>query len=172
MQTQVMWALASLVGLETALENIDAQAIDDAIKTIMLLHSMILSFGGIPLLYYGDAVGMLSNLEYLADPSKRNDNRWIHRSHFDWNKAEKRDQAGTVEYKIFTALKKLIALRKETTAFADFNNRQLLSLENPNLLAFSRTDPQNKRNKVLVIANFNVESQATPINILKKNGFL
>ena len=68
-------------------------------------------------------------------------------------------QASTVEYKIMVnALKKLIALRKETTAFADFDNRQLLSLENPNLLAFSRTDPQNKRHKVLVIANFNVES--------------
>lgn len=73
MQTQVMWALASLVGLETALENIDGQAIDDAIKTIVLLHSMILSCGGIPLLYYGDAVGMLNSLEYLAEPSKRND---------------------------------------------------------------------------------------------------
>ncbi len=50
---------------------------------------MILSFGGIPLLYYGDAIGMLNSLEYLADPSKRDDNRWMHRSHFDWDKAEK-----------------------------------------------------------------------------------
>lgn len=114
---------------------------------------------------------MLNSLEYLAEPSKRNDNRWTHRSHFDWNKTEKRHQTGTVAQKIFNALKKLIALRKETIAYADFDNRQLLMLENQNLLTFSRADTQNKRNKVLVIANFNVETQAIHINILKKMVF-
>jgi len=168
---RISGSLASLVGLETALENNDEAAIDAAIKTILLLHSMILSFGGIPLLYYGDAIGMLNSLEYLAEPSKRNDNRWIHRSRFDWNKAEKRHQSGTVEHKIFIALKKLIAFRKETNAFADFDNRQLFIPENPNVLIFSRTDPQNSRSKVLVIGNFNVEEQSLPIDLFQKNGF-
>ena len=68
---RISGSLASLVGLETALESGDEEAIDDAIKTILLLHSMILSFGGIPLLYYGDAIGMLNSLEYLADPTQR-----------------------------------------------------------------------------------------------------
>lgn len=38
---RVSGSLASLVGLETALGNNDGQACDDAIKTIVLLHSMI-----------------------------------------------------------------------------------------------------------------------------------
>ncbi len=168
---RISGSLASLVGLETALENQDEAAIEAAIKTIVLLHSMILSFGGIPLLYYGDAIGTLNSLEYLADPSKAADNRWMHRSHFNWNKAEKRHQAGTVEYRIFSALKKIIALRKETTAFADFDNRQLLPVDNPNLLVFSRTDPQNNRNKVLVIGNFNIAEQTLPASALKSHGF-
>jgi amylosucrase len=164
-------SLASLVGLETALESKDEAAIDAAIKTIVLLHSMILAFGGIPLLYYGDALGMLNSREYLEDPSKRDDNRWMHRSHFDWNKAEMRHQTGTVENRIFGALKKLIALRKDLAAFADFDNRQLLSVDNPNLLVFSRSDPLNSRNKVLVVGNFNVEAQPLPIGTLRKLGF-
>jgi amylosucrase len=168
---RISGSLASLVGLETALENQNEAAIDAAIKTIVLLHSMILSFGGIPLLYYGDAIGMLNSLEYLADPSKRDDNRWMHRSCFDWNKAKLRHQTGTVEQRIFSTLKKIIALRKETLAFADFDNRQLLILDNPNLLAFSRTDPQNNRNRVLVVSNFNDEAQALPVGALKSNGF-
>jgi len=169
--TRISGSLASLVGLEAAIENQDENAITDAIKTILLLHGMILSFGGIPLLYYGDAIGMLNSLEYLAEPSKRNDNRWVHRSRFDWNKAENRHQPGTVENRIFSALKKLIALRKETTVFADFDNRQLLTLDNPNLLVFSRTDPQNSRNKVLVAGNFNTEAQSMRINALRPYGF-
>ncbi|MFH1495700.1 MAG: amylosucrase [Pseudomonadota bacterium] len=168
---RISGSLASLVGLESALEGGDEAAIEAAIKTIVLLHSMILSFGGIPLLYYGDAIGTLNSLEYLADPAKRADNRWMHRSHFDWNKAARRHENGTVEQRIFSTLKKAIALRKETLAFADFDNRQLLTVDNPNLLVFSRSDPQNSRNKVLVVGNFNVETQALPVGALRVHGF-
>ncbi|MEO6974536.1 MAG: amylosucrase [Gallionella sp.] len=168
---RISGSLASLVGLESALESQNEEAIDTAIRTIVLLHSMILSFGGIPLLYYGDAIGTLNSLEYLADPFKRDDNRWANRSHFDWIKAEKRHQPGTVEFRIFNALKKMIALRKETTAFADFDNRQLLAVDNPNLLVFSRTEPQNSENRILVIANFNLEPQTLPIGELRQHGF-
>lgn len=167
---RISGSLASLVGLEAALENNDEGAIDTAIKTILLLHGVILSFGGIPLLYYGDAIGMLNNLEYLADPLQRDDNRWMNRSYFDWNKAEKRHQSGAVEYRIFSALKKMISLRKEMTAFADFDNRQLFVVDNPNLLVFSRTDPQNSRNTVLVACNFNIETQALQIGPLRLHG--
>ena len=95
----------------------------------------------------------------------------MNRSHFDWEKAEKRHQPGTVEFRIFNALKKMIALRKETTAFADFDNRQLLAVDNPDLLVFSRTDPHNSGNRVLVAANFNITPQTLPIGELKPHGF-
>jgi len=169
---RISGSLASLAGLESALENQDEEAIDTTIKVILLLHSMILSFGGIPLLYYGDAIGTLNNLAYLEDQTKRNDNRWVNRSNFDWDKAEKRHQAGTVENRIFSALKKMISLRKETTAFADFDNRQLLEMDNPNVLVFSRNDMQNNRNRVLVIGNFNAENQNLRVGtLLKAHGF-
>lgn len=167
---RISGSLASLVGLEAALENGDDAAIETAIKTILLLHGVILSFGGIPLLYYGDAIGMLNNLEYLANPNQRLDTRWAHRSHFDWNKADKRHKTGTVEYRIFSVLKKMIALRKETSAFADFDNRQLLAVDNPHLLVFIRTDPQNSRNRVLVVGNFSVEAQMLQVSTLHSFG--
>lgn len=168
---RISGSLASLVGLESALEERDAEAIDAAIKTIVLLHSVLLSFGGLPLLYYGDEIGTLNSLEYLADPSKAADSRWMHRSSFDWNKAKKRRLSGSVEQRIFSALKRMIALRKEIGAFADFDNRQLLALDNPNLLAFSRCDPLNNRARVLVIGNFNNQAQALPIEALQPHGF-
>ncbi|MDO9227898.1 MAG: amylosucrase [Pseudomonadota bacterium] len=168
---RISGSLASLVGLESALDNGDEAAIDAAIKTIALLHSVILAFGGIPLLYYGDAIGTLNSLEYLADPAKADDNRWMHRSTFNWSKARMRHETGTVEQRIFSALKKMIALRKEITAFADFDNRQLLAVDNPNLLVFSRSDPQNSRNRVLVIVNFNDAAQWLPVAALRAHGY-
>ncbi|HEY8905580.1 MAG TPA: alpha-amylase family glycosyl hydrolase, partial [Rhodoferax sp.] len=159
-------SLASLVGLESALQSQDETAIDAAIKTILLLHSMILSFGGIPLLYYGDAIGTLNNMAYMADPFKADDTRWAHRSYFDWKKAEKRHQSGSVEQRLFESLKKLIALRKELVAFADFDNRELLPVNNLNLLAFLRTDLKSSHNKVLVVGNFNTEPQPLDLSSL------
>jgi amylosucrase len=165
---RISGSLASLAGLESALESGSEEAIDTAIKTIVLLHATILSFGGLPLFYYGDAIGMLNNVEYLADPARRDDNRWAHRSRFDWDQAQKRHQPGTVEQRIFGALKKLIALRKETPAFSDFDNREVLATGNPNLLALYRNARPNAR--VLVIGNFNDHPQTLDVAPLRVRG--
>ncbi|APW47710.1 alpha-amylase family glycosyl hydrolase [Rhodoferax antarcticus] len=157
-------SLASLVGLEAAIEANDAYGIDMSIQTIITLHAVILSFGGIPLLYYGDAIGMVNDQIYLSDPNKADDNRWMHRYYFDWEKAAKRKQSGTLEYRIFSALKKLIALRKEIVAFADIQNRELLSVSNPNLLVYLQTDHKTSKSQVLVVANFNAEPQTLQLD--------
>lgn len=169
---RISGSLASLVGLEDALERQDEAAIDDAIKIIVVMHSVILAFGGIPLLYYGDAIGTLNCREYLTDSRRAVDNRWMNRSTFDWKKADRRHDNGSVEQRIFSSLKKLIGLRKETTAFADLDNRQLIEHDNQNLILFMRMDPANSRNKVLVIANFNGAPQTLSFDVLKSAGFV
>lgn len=156
---RISGSLASLVGLEHALETGDNKAIDDSIKMILLLHSMILSFGGIPLIYYGDEIGTLNNDSYRDDPLKAGDSRWVHRPWFDWDKAERRNSPATVEYKIFTALKQMISIRKEITVFADFNNRELIEVENPHLFVFGRYHLQQPSEQVLVVANFSEHPQ-------------
>jgi len=156
---RISGSLASLVGLEHALEIGDNKAVDDAIKLILLLHSMILSFGGIPLLYYGDEIGTLNDDSYRDDPYKKGDTRWVHRPSIDWEKAERRNTPGTVEYGVFSALKRMIAVRKEIEVFADFNNRELIEVENPHLFVFGRYHIQKATEQVLVIANFSNQPQ-------------
>lgn len=156
---RISGSLASLVGLQYALEVGDAAATEDAIKIILLLHSMILSFGGLPLLYYGDEIGIVNDESYLNDPLKAGDSRWMHRPEIDWEKAALRNTSGTVEYEIFSALKRLIAVRKEIEVFADFNNRELIEVENPHLFVFERYDFSNSSNRVLVVANFEDKPQ-------------
>lgn len=156
---RVSGSLASLVGLQYAIETGDIEAEKDAIQLILLLHSMILSFGGIPLLYYGDEIGTLNDDSYLDDPDKVDDNRWVHRPHINWEKAEKRHVSGTAEYEIFNGIKKMIAIRKEIGVFSDFNNRELVDVGNPNLFVFSRFNPQKYNDRVLVVANFNDKPQ-------------
>ncbi len=156
---RISGSLASLVGLEDALECGDQDAVDDAVNTILLLHGMIMSFGGMPLLYYGDEIGTLNDTSYLEDPAKANDSRWSHRPRIDWQKAELRNSPGSIEHRLFSALKKMIAIRKELAAFADFNNRELLDVGNPHLFVFSRFVYDQPTSRILVVGNFHSSPQ-------------
>ncbi|WP_029146691.1 alpha-amylase family protein [Methylophilus sp. 5] len=167
---RISGALASLAGLETAMANQDQPAIEQAILTIVLLHNLIMSFGGIPLLYYGDAVGTLNNDSYLQDENKMHDNRWVHRPTLDWTVVARRNEAGTVQQRLFSQIKQLIAIRKEIAAFADLNNRELVSLDNPHLFAFHRYVQTGMHSKVVVIANFDTTPQRAPLQPFRQKG--
>ena len=168
---RIAGSLASLVGLEKAIAKGDSQEINTAIDKILLLHSIIFSFGGIPLLYYGDEIATFNDYSYLDQPDKCNDSRWIHRPKIDWERAELRKKQGTIEHTVFNALKKMIAIRKETAAFADFNNRYLIDIENQNLFAFVRFDHNRPSERVLVICNFSAEAQQFDMATLSPSGF-
>ncbi len=157
--TRISGSLASLIGLDYALEVNDAKGIEDASKQILLLHGMIMAFGGIPLLYYGDEIGTLNDDSYRNDPHKQGDSRWVHRPSIDWDKAARRNTPGTVEFEIFSALKRMIAVRKEIQVFADFNNRELIEVNNPHLFVFSRYLVEKPSEQVLVVANFSDDPQ-------------
>ncbi|MGF1547198.1 MAG: amylosucrase [Thiotrichales bacterium] len=167
---RIAGALASLVGLETALQREDRVAIDQAIDMILTLHGMILAFGGLPLIWYGDELGTPNDDSFLQDPSKAADSRWVHRPRIDWTRAARRHQHGTVEQRVFDGLKRLIAVRKTLPAFADFNNRELLDVENPHLFAFLRTHPALQGASVLAVANFDDAPQFLDLDNLGARG--
>lgn len=167
---RIAGALASLAGLESALEAEDQHAVDQVVDLILMLHAMILSFGGIPLLWYGDEIGTLNDNSFLNDTHKASDARWVHRPRIDWARAERRHLSGTVERRLFDGLKRLIAVRKDTPAFADFNNRELIDVENPHLFVFLRTHPSLAANAVLVAANFDAKPQYLDLDTLNRRG--
>lgn len=161
---RISGSLASLAGLQHAVELDDPLAIDDAVQTILLLHSIICSFGGLPLLYYGDEVGTFNDESYTADPHKSADTRWVHRPTIDWERTERRHVPGTVEYRIFQGLKQMLAVRSEIAVFADFNNRELIDVDNPNLFVFERYNVTARTDTVLVAANFNGKPQSLDLD--------
>ncbi len=167
---RISGSLASLVGLQSAIESGDETAIQQSIDLILLLHSMIMAFGGLPLIYYGDEIGTLNDCSFLDDVSKANDSRWIHRPHINWERAELRHQHGTVEQRIFAGLQKMIAVRKGTPAFADYNNRELLETGNPHLFTFLRTNPAIPDDCVLVVGNFDSSPQSLTLSDLGNRG--
>jgi amylosucrase len=167
---RISGTLASLVGLQAALETGDEALVERSIDIIVLLHSVIMSFGGIPLLYYGDELGTLNDDRYKLDDHKVSDNRWVHRPRVDWAMAERRHVRGALQQRLFESLQKLIAVRKGIAAFADYNNREIIDTENPHLFSFLRSNRAQNHDEVLVISNFDDEEQLFGLDALGNRG--
>jgi len=153
---RISGSLASLAGLEQALEEKNKLGITRSIARINLLHGIILSFGGIPVIYSGDEIAMLNDYSFLEDEHKSDDNRWMHRAKMDWTLAEKRKTKNSPQAKVFHALKHMIKVRKNSPEFADRNNFRLVETSNEHVFAFERFLVDSN---TLVIANFKDDDQ-------------
>ena len=78
---------ASLAGLEAALDAGDDAAVSTAIDRILLAHTIAIGWGGVPVLWMGDEVGLRNDLGWADDPDHADDNRWIHRPRMPWDVA-------------------------------------------------------------------------------------
>lgn len=150
---------ASLAGIEKALELGDTLYLEDAIRRLLLIYSVILSAGGIPLVYLGDEIALCNDYSYLQDPAKADDSRWVHRPKFDWGRAQRRHDPATIEGRVFTTLQRLITIRRQTPAFAN-GHTTFFDVGNPHILAFIR------KRSVLILSNFSEDKQAISREVL------
>jgi len=109
-------SFASLAGLEAALEARDPVLIDMAERRILLGHALIAGFGGLPLIYMGDELGMVNDPSYLDDPDLAGDGRWMHRPRMDWEAAERAATAETAAGRILRGTRHILSVRAATPA--------------------------------------------------------
>ncbi len=163
---RISGSCASLAGLEKALNEETDREVDLAIRRILLLHGVILTIGGIPLIYLGDEIGTLNDYSFRNDLAKVKDSRWVHRPKADWSKYERRHDPNTLEGRIYAGLQNLIALRKNTPVFSG-QEFQVLDTENPQVFGYLRSF-QGKR--AIVFANFSEQVQRLSGNLLRLYG--
>ncbi len=167
---RISGSLASLAGLEKAIADKSVEQTMLSINKIILVHALIMSYGGLPMIYSGDEIGLLNQYDYLSDPGKKADNRWMHRGDMDWNAAEKRNVAGSVQSRIFNEIKKLIEIRKDNLYWSDHNSSRLIHSGNQHILAFTRSEPDSQRFSMLVLANFDSNIQSVGKDLLIRAG--
>lgn len=138
---------AALCGLE--------QGDPHAVARILLLHGVVLSSGGIPLIYLGDEIGQGNDAGYADDPARAGDSRWVHRPMRDARRHAERLDPSTAAGRIHAGLRHLIALRRHLPAFAGGRLLPFWS-RHPAVLGYRRPVPQGDeaRGGVLVLANF------------------
>jgi amylosucrase len=168
---RIAGTLASLAGLESALESGDEVQIDFAVKRILLLQAITLSIGGIPLLYLGEEWGMLNDYDFVKDPAKSQDTRWVHRPKMKWEFLESLQESldgkdATLRRRIFRSLQKMIQIRKSLPAFSG-QEMELIATDNKHLLGFVRL---HEGHRVITVANFSESRQSLAGNALRTTG--
>jgi glycosidase len=157
---------ASLAGLEQALLEQTDLEVEAAIRRILLIHGVILSIGGIPLLYLGDEVGTLNDYSYRNDPAKAGDSRWVHRPFTDWVKMARRHDPATVEGRLFGELCRLIGIRKAHPAFAG-HDTTIIDPGNPHVFGYVH---QHGGERILALCNFSEYPQRVSANEVRLYG--
>jgi amylosucrase len=164
---RISGSLASLCGLEFAINKKDSVLISKSIQKILMMQAHCLFLGGIPMLYYGDEIGYTNDYSFLEDENKKSDNRWMHRPLIDWVKNNKIKETGTVEERIFTGTQKLIKIRHALTAISDFKNLEWLHTFNKHVAILLR---EFEGNKVYCLYNFSDQKTSLVWNIFRQNG--
>ena len=163
---RISGTLSSLAGLESALEEQDDGMIEQAVRRINMLRSIMVSIGGIPLLYAGDEYGKLNDYTFLTDPTKISDSRWVHRSKTHWRAAEDLADKDTLEWRFFYEMVKLCNLRKQLPALSN-GGLTVVDTGNPHLFGYIR---KNRDQRLLIVANFSEFDQVMPWEKLAQAG--
>lgn len=150
-------SFASLAGLERAA---DAAATDLAIERILMGHALIASFGGIPLIYMGDEIGLTNDHSYLDDPELAPDGRWMHRPAMDWTAVKTLKKGASPAARIHAGTRSILAARKQTPQLASDVPTRIIDIGHPALFIFER---RADGKPVICLFNFTeINQQVTP----------
>ncbi len=123
---RISGSLASLAGLETGDPLAAAR--------IQLAHAIVLGFGGVPVIWMGDELGLCNDQAWDTEPGHAADNRWVHRPRMPWPSPE--DVHG-----VNAGLRSLIAARRGLPHLHAAIEAQVLHPRDPGVLLVARRHP-------------------------------
>jgi amylosucrase len=149
---RISGSLASLAGLEAG----DAYAV----HRILLAHAIVLGFGGLPVIWMGDEIGLLNDADWAADPAHADDNRWVHRPRMPWPVSD--DAHG-----IRAGLRRLVRARRELPHLHASVPAHVLEPRDPGVFLVARRHPLGT-----MLAAYNVmpEPRHVPAELLRDLG--
>jgi len=150
---------ASLAGIEAALISGDDIHLDLAIRRYVLAHCLVLGFGGLPLIYMGDELGLRNYYDFVDEPDHADDNRWVHRPPMPWDLADRRHIEGSVEHRIWHRLRHVITVRSSLPSLDASVESEILDPVNPAVLVFLR---RFSSQTMVGVYNMTTESQKLP----------
>jgi amylosucrase len=149
---RISGSLASLAGLEAG----DPLAV----PRILLAHALVLGFGGLPVLWMGDELGLLNDGRWAEDPAHADDNRWAHRPEMPW-------PVPADEHGIQSGVRRLVRARASLPHLHAAVAATVLDPRDPGVLLVARLHPLGA-----MLGAYNVRPQPShvPLEVLRDLG--
>jgi amylosucrase len=151
---RISGSLASLAGLEVG----DPLAPE----RIRLVHALVLGFGGLPVIWMGDELGLLNDKDWDSVPEHADDNRWAHRQRMPWPPSP--DLHG-----INSSLRALIVARQQLPHLHAELPTEVLDLRDPGVLLLARRHPVGT---MLGVYNVTDSTRRVPVEVLHEVGLV
>jgi len=165
---RISGSAASLCGVEAALETGDSAALQAAIRRLESMYAVAFSFGGIPLIYMGDELAVRNDTRWAQDQAREHDNRWMHRPRMDWAVAARRHDPGSLEGRVFAAIRGMSDARRSLLALRAGGSTEILPTESRSVLAYRRVHPRST--PFLALTNFSDVTSSPDAGIIARAG--
>jgi amylosucrase len=129
---------AALVGLTDAP---DADAEGAALARLFLAHAIVAGWGGIPVVWSGDELGLPNDPHWADEPGHEDDNRWAHRVRIDWTEAASSRDPGTRAGRVFQGVAHLARVRAGLPQLHASGATEVLGDTEDGVLAVRRAHP-------------------------------
>jgi amylosucrase len=149
---RISGSLASLAGLEAG----DPLAV----PRILLAHAVVLGFGGLPVLWMGDELGLLNDPHWADDPAHADDNRWVHRPVMPW-------PVPADEHGVQAGVRRLLRARAALPHLHAEVAATVLDPRDPGVLLVARMHPLGP---VLGAYNVRPDPRHVPLDVLRDLG--
>ena len=105
---------AALCGLSRARRGErSAEHLQRAQRRFLLMHALMLTVPGLPVIYMGDEIALDNDDSYRSDPARRHEGRWLHRPPMPWREDGQVQFADAVARDVHGELLSWIRLRQE-----------------------------------------------------------
>jgi len=158
---------AALAGLDLARAAGDGPGIDRAVARILLGHALVAGFGGVPVVWSGDELGLANDPRWAQEPGHEDDNRWVHRARMDWSQAQRRHDPGTPEQRVFDGIAHIARTRARLPHLHGSVRSQVLGVWDPGVLVLARRHPVGT---MLTIYNVTDSWRPVPGRVLRQEG--
>ena len=153
---RISGSTSSLTGLDDARSP---EQVDAAIARVLLAHAIVLGWGGVPVVWMGDEIGLPADARWADEPGRQDDNRWLHRPHMDTARQAERHVAGTVPARLFAGLSHLARVRAGLPHLHASVTAQALDPSDPGVLPVLRRHPEGD---LLELANVSDDARPFP----------
>ncbi len=149
---RISGSCASLAGLDDALDLPPGMERDRevslAVGRILMIHAIIFGWGGIPVLWSGDELGLRNDPRWADEPAHAGDNRWTHRPVLPWvpsalgERAAQRVDPATIAGQVFSGLRHLARVRANLPHLHAATPAEVIDPPTSHVFAVLRRHPQ------------------------------